>query len=65
MKLKEDPNIHDAAMSIMAKIRQENAKGGSPCKTCKRSKCPDICWPRKDYEKRRKWLDKKEKMGHD
>ena len=37
----------------LAQLRQGKTDPGSPCMRCKRDRCPPVCYPKHDFERRR------------
>ncbi len=37
----------------LREMRRRHAERGSPCEICKRDSCPLLCFPRRDYLKRK------------
>lgn len=38
----------------LAEVRQRYARAGSPCGLCRRDACPPVCYPRKDWNEKRR-----------
>ena len=37
----------------LRRMRSSHAEAGSPCQRCKRDFCPKLCFPRRDWLRRR------------
>lgn len=50
----DDKDQRFQAAQEWARNRKKKPEPGSPCERCKREACPPICYPRRDFFKKRR-----------
>lgn len=43
--------FNEKTLVTLAKVRQARAQKGSPCARCKKTACPDPCYPQRDWNR--------------